>query len=72
MRSIERRVVTLEGRGRSGDAHLTDEEVHARVVDLIGRFAEGGVVLPDDWRDRCAADAIGFLDWVEEQAEALL
>lgn len=75
MRSIERRVVSLEGRGHLRDGlllHLSDAELAARAVNLIERFGEAGVALPEDWRDLCARDVAGFLNWVGKEAEGLL
>lgn len=74
MRGMDRRLSALEARtpGHNGSLdHLTDEELEEATLDLIQRFADAGVVLPDDWRVQYDRSCIRFLEWLGREAKEL-
>lgn len=74
MKGLDRRLLALEARtpGQNGSLdHLTDEELEQVAFDLIRRFADAGVVLPDDWRVQYNQSCIRFLQWLEREAKEL-
>ncbi len=64
MRRLEERLRRLERkRGDGADLrHLTDEQLDARVFDLMQRFIGAGAILPDDWQDQYATEPMQFLE----------
>jgi hypothetical protein len=64
MRRLEERLRRLERkRGDGSDlSHLTDEQLDARVFDLVQRFIGAGAILPDDWRDQYHDEPVQFLE----------
>ncbi|MCK9541578.1 MAG: hypothetical protein M0R03_06050 [Novosphingobium sp.] len=69
---LAKRVSDLEakaGHRTTGLDHLTDEELDAVAFKLIQRFADGGVTLPDDWREQYERSPIRFLQWLETQVK---
>ncbi len=74
MKAMERRLTALETKQsdscRSLD-HLTDEELEQSTLDLIQRFADAGVALPDDWRAQYDRSCIRFLEWLGREAKEL-
>lgn len=75
MKALSRRIEALEARapGYGGSLHhLTDEELEQAALNLVQRFADGGVILPADWREQYDRSCIRFLQWLEREARELL
>jgi hypothetical protein len=75
VKGLHRRIDALEARvpGHNGSLdHLSDEELEGYVLDLIQRFAEAGVKLPQDWREQYDRSAIRFLEWLDREVKEMI
>jgi len=59
MKTLERRIVALEGPERDDYSHLSDEELKERIVEIIETLTRAGFVPPDGWRKMIANDEPG-------------
>ena len=56
MKTLERRIVALEGPKRDEYSHLSDEELREKLVETMERLVRGGFVPPNGWREMVASE----------------
>ena len=73
MKGLAKRLDQLEaGKGDLSLAHLTDDELRDRIVEIYGALAGHGLVLPGDWQEQLDADPMGFHRKMTPAMEAML
>ena len=71
MKALAKRIAALEMGDMNEYAHWTDEQIHARLVEITGELQLAGLDLPDNWREQMDADPVGFIKLIEPQCKAM-